>query len=350
MMETIYIVAGGTGGHINAAIAMGEEFNNEYKVKYLTGTRYLDYQLFKDLDVLHLESRPLRTRNILILLKSLFFNLKVFTKIIRLYKKEKPCFVLGAGGYICGPTLLAAKIIGIPIFIIEQNAVAGMTNRILSKIAGIIFTNFKNTKKISGNQNRVVVVGNPIRKSIKESRVEAGEHLNLLVFGGSLGASQINKAITEYIKNTPFRKISILHQVGKDHNSVPIDVHSDIEYRQKEYLDNMNESYAWSDIIICRSGASTVSELRVVQRPAIIIPFPNATDNHQYFNALELKKEDGFFVDIIDQKLTGADLSNQIGKSIENIEKNQLYYKNKIELKKTTELIKNEILKYVRNK
>ena len=350
MKKIIYIVAGGTGGHINAALSLGEVFLNDYDVRYLSGTRYLDYQLFENKKCTHLDSKPLRTKNPFTLLVNISYNLLVFIKIMVSYVKFRPAFLLGAGGYICGPTLLAGKLLGLPIFIIEQNAVMGMTNKILSNVADRVFTNFGKTKGITNLKN-VMVSGNPIRSTIKSSinKIDAIKGVNVLVFGGSLGASQLNEAIEGLINNWDESQLNIIHQVGRDNLKNREVNNKNISYTQVEYIDDMNEKYNWCNIIVSRAGASTISELRVVKRPTIIVPFPKATDNHQYFNAMELKCEDGFMVEILDHSKKGVDLAIDIKNSLINIIKNNLVYQNETKAENASEMIKKEIEKYVRN-
>ena len=114
-MKKVYIVAGGTGGHINAALAMAEELEKDFDIHFLSGTRYLDKKLFKGKKVTHLASRPLRTKNPIQLFINFFLNALIFLNILFSYISHRPSFVIGAGGYICGPTLLAAKMLWIPI-------------------------------------------------------------------------------------------------------------------------------------------------------------------------------------------------------------------------------------------
>ncbi len=289
-------VAGGTGGHINAAIAVGEMFQEKgYHVRYLTGKRPLDYKLFAGQNVDHLEASPLRYKNPFKLISGFLKNLQTFIKIFFQIKKIKPQFILGAGGYVCGPTLLAGYLQGVPIYIVEQNSVMGLTNKILGNISKKIFVHFKQTKGLAKkHQHKVVVSGNPIRNKIAAysfSLKPVSGNLNLLVFGGSLGASEINNLIGELIKKDfPF-KLSIHHQTGMDHKVDDKNLGQNINYDQKKYIDNMAEEYSWCDVILARAGASTISELRVVGKPVVLIPYPLATDNHQYYNAQLLKEE-----------------------------------------------------------
>lgn len=324
MKSLVYLVAGGTGGHINAALSLGEALEREFYIKYLSGTRYLDYQLFKDKKVIHLESKPLRTKNPIILIKNICINIIIFLRIFFLYLKQRPMFLIGAGGYVCGPTLLAAWIIGIPVYIIEQNAVFGMTNKLLSKIANKIFVNFENTKGIQ-NTKKVIVSGNPVRSKIKfHPTIVEKNMLKILVFGGSLGATQVNETINYLIKNKFSKKIKILHQVGKN-NLSDISVNESVEYKQVEYIDNMDEAYNECNIIVARAGASTISELREIKKPAILIPFPQATDNHQFHNAINLMNEDNFYVKVLDHKKSSEELSLDIKIVLDNISDEELH-------------------------
>jgi UDP-N-acetylglucosamine--N-acetylmuramyl-(pentapeptide) pyrophosphoryl-undecaprenol N-acetylglucosamine transferase len=347
-MEKIYIAAGGTGGHINAALSLGDEFKSSYVVKFISGTRYLDYQLFADYNCLHINSKPLRTKNPIKFILNTLFNIKVFISIFFKYLLNRPAFIVGAGGYVCGPALLAGKIIGIPIFIIEQNAVVGMTNRILSRFANMIFTNFKITKGLQAS-TKIIQTGNPVRSQIKPSENIILETVNILIFGGSLGATQINKAIEIYVGLDQIKKLNIIHQVGKNNINPSVFIGNNIDYTQLEYINDMDEKYKWCNIIIARSGASTVSELRVVKRPTLLIPFPLATDNHQYLNAKELKEEDGFYVEIINHKLIGESLANEIAVGIKKIITDNKYYQKKIPNENASSQIRKEIETYVRN-
>jgi UDP-N-acetylglucosamine--N-acetylmuramyl-(pentapeptide) pyrophosphoryl-undecaprenol N-acetylglucosamine transferase len=303
-MNYAVLVAGGTGGHINAALAIGEALSSEgWVVNYLTGMRPLDYKLFKGHSVKHLNSMPLRTKNPLQLFKNIFLNLLSFFSIIFAFLFRRPKVIIGAGGYVCGPTLLAGFLLFIPVFIIEQNAVMGLTNRILGWISTRIFVHFSQTRGLSEHLARKVrVVGNPTRQSIQpvSLRVFDGE-LRVLVFGGSLGASQINKVIWDVLRNSTVSKICIHHQLGGEVKAP--EIATQVDYHPMTYIDNMQKEYEWCDVIIARSGASTVSELAIIKKPVLIFPFPAATDNHQYFNARIFQEESDFTVEVLDPKL-----------------------------------------------
>jgi UDP-N-acetylglucosamine--N-acetylmuramyl-(pentapeptide) pyrophosphoryl-undecaprenol N-acetylglucosamine transferase len=302
-MKYAVLVAGGTGGHINAALAVGEALVEQgYEILYLTGKRPLDYKLFKGQKVRHLDSKPLRTNNPLTLIKNILFNFISFFSIFFLYISKRPKFIVGAGGYVCGPTLLAGFLQGVPVFIIEQNAVMGLTNKILGWISSRIFVHFTKTKGLSPSLvKKVRVVGNPTRKSIQPVPAKLFDsNLKVLVFGGSLGATQINKVIFDLLKNSPVEKLSIHHQLGTGQKAPEIS--TNVKYQPMEYIDNIQAEYEWCDVIIARAGASTVSELAIIKKPVLIFPYPQATDNHQLYNAQIFKEESDFTVEVLDPK------------------------------------------------
>lgn len=298
------LVAGGTGGHINAAIAVGEALEDEgWSVRYLTGKRPLDYKLFANKSVKHLSTRPLRTKNPFKLLSNIILNFVSFASIFFAFLFDRPKAIIGAGGYVCGPTLFAGFLLGIPVFIIEQNAVMGLTNRILGWFSSKIFVHFTKTKGLSNKLlSKVVVVGNPTRKSIRPpSPKKLDGNLRVLVFGGSLGATQINKVVEELLKNPPFKNLEIHHQLG---NVKEVSIGKEVTYVPYKYIEDMQAEYEWCDIIISRSGASTVSELAIIKKPVLIFPFPAATDNHQFYNAEIFKEESDFTVEVLDPKIS----------------------------------------------
>lgn len=303
MKKKVYLVSGGTGGHINAAIAIGEKLEKEgLEVEYLTGKRELDYKLLGAFKTEHLDAKPLRTNNPLQLVKNILNNLKSFWFILKKFQETKPLFVIGAGGYVCGPTLLAAYLLGIKVYIIEQNAVMGLTNRMLSFFSSKIFVHFEKTLGLKKRYlNKVRVVGNPTRSAIVPVPLKDLEgKLNVLVFGGSLGAKQINDVIFSLIKEPPFAELAIHHQTGSD----KIEIKTSVEYVNDRYIDHMQQEYEWCDVIISRAGASTISELAIIKKPVLLFPYPLATDNHQYHNAKIFQESSDFSVVVLDPKVT----------------------------------------------
>jgi UDP-N-acetylglucosamine--N-acetylmuramyl-(pentapeptide) pyrophosphoryl-undecaprenol N-acetylglucosamine transferase len=311
-MKYAVLVAGGTGGHINAALAIGEE------------------------NVIHLKSKPLRTKNPLQLLMNLFHNFISFCAIFSVFLKKRPRFIVGAGGYVCGPTLLAGFLQFIPVYIIEQNAVMGLTNKILGWISRKIFVHFSKTRGLSAAlKKKVRVVGNPTRKAIQPVPPKVMEgHLKVLVFGGSLGATQINQVIFELLKKTSLTKLEIHHQVGG--NQVLPDIESSVKYVPMNYIDHIQQEYEWCDVIIARSGASTVSELAIIKKPVLIFPYPQATDNHQLYNAEIFKEESDFTVEVLDPHLPQAEALRRVEDFLVKASRGELKYTQKSNVSNNT--------------
>ncbi len=330
-MKYAVLVAGGTGGHINAALAVGEALVSEgWDIQYITGKRPLDYKLFKGQLALNIDSQPLRTNNPIKLLKNIILNFKSFMSILKTFKTKRPALIVGAGGYVCGPTLLVGKILGIPVFIIEQNAVMGLTNKILGWIADKIFVHFTETKGLSPSLSRkVVVVGNPTRKSIGPVPLKKFDgELKVLVFGGSLGATQINNVIFDVVRDAPISSLAIHHQVGSAQNIPHLE--SAVNYQAMPYIDDMQKEYEWCDVIISRAGASSVSELAIIKKPVLIFPYPAATDNHQLYNAQIFKAESDFTVEIAEPGLTHDEYLRRTKDFLVKASRQELKYTQKV--------------------
>lgn len=326
-MKKAILVAGGTGGHINAAIAIGDALKAEgWSIQYITGRRVLDYKLFKGENVLHLNSMPLRTMNPIKFLTNVLKNVLSFLSVLKIFIKSRPTFIVGAGGYVCGPTLLAGFLLKVPVFIIEQNAVMGLTNRILGWISSLIFVHFTKTKGLSESlKNKVRVVGNPTRKEIRPvswKKVEG--NLKLLVFGGSLGATQINKVIWELLEKSNGLNLEIHHQLGGTTEAPQIS--TVVKYVPMNYIDDMQKEYEWCDVIIARSGASTVSELAIIKKPVLIFPYPAATDNHQVLNAEIFREESDFTVEVLDPKLSHSESLKRVQDFLVKASQQELNY------------------------
>lgn len=304
-MSKLVLVAAGTAGHINAAKAIGNSIEERLGIKplYMTGVRPLDLKLFKGYNTIHFESSTLRGTSKLKQFSSLLSNLKVFFYCLTLFISNRPKVVFGAGGYVSGPVLMAAFVLGIPMYILEQNSIAGLTNRILGLFATKVFVHFSNTRKLDLIKGKSFVVGNPVRKEFLTTdfsmpHVGADDVIRILIFGGSLGADSINKMVSKLVLRHFGVKLDIVHQIGAGKEVKISSISSSITYNQKEYLDDIATEYKNAHLIICRSGASSVAEMRLVGRPCILIPYPHATDNHQYFNAWELKKSAKFPVKV----------------------------------------------------
>ncbi|SHF42347.1 undecaprenyldiphospho-muramoylpentapeptide beta-N-acetylglucosaminyltransferase [Desulforamulus putei] len=327
------LTGGGTGGHIYPALAIARGLQNRFpntEILYVGTNRGLEA------DIVPKAHFPFRAITVSGMERKISFtNFKVlwqawqgYREAARIVKTFKPDVVIGTGGYVCGPVVMAAARRGIPTLIHEQNALPGITNRILSKFVDQVAVTFEDSLKYFPGKAKVTLTGLPVRPEIMQAkRTDAltslnlsGEKLTLLVFGGSRGARKINQAMAEVIKkygNHP--KIQVLHATGQagyqeflhelTNNGIDLDKYVNIII--KPYLYNMHEALAAADLVISRAGAATLAELTVLGLPSVLIPYPYASENHQEYNARALADR-GAAVLIKDAELTGSKLVGTI--------------------------------------
>jgi len=320
--KTILIMAGGTGGHVFPALAVAQEFiRRGALVQWLGTEKGIESRLVPEANIpLHfLTVEGIRGRGILGLLKAPFLISRAIYQARELIKKIKPALVLGFGGFASGPGGVAAKLLRVPLVIHEQNAIAGTTNRLLMRRANKVLAAFSGAFSRSQFNNEILV-GNPVRESIQqlpqvESRYQerTGE-IHLLVLGGSLGAKAINELIPAAIANLPSElRPDIWHQTGKNHLEATraLYLQQQIEGKVEAFIDDMAAAYTWADLVICRAGALTVSELMVAGVASIMIPLPTAIDDHQSANAKQLT-ESYAAVSLVQKELTAEKLAEVI--------------------------------------
>lgn len=294
-MKRVMILAGGTGGHIYPGLAVAEALRAQgVEVSWMGSQAKM--ALEKDLVPEHF---PLHTvavsqlRNKGLAAKLLFpFQIThAIWQAMNVLRCDKPDVCVAFGGFVSGPGGIAAKLLGIPLIIHEQNARAGLTNRYLAKVATTVLQAFPNAfpKAI-----KATTVGNPVRQDILDlptpSERLSDHHgpLRILVLGGSLGAKALNESVVAWLQAfARTDEVTIQHQTGKLH----FDLISQ-QYKQhgligdvKPYIEDMSRALAWADVVICRAGALTVSEVADVGIAAVFVPMPNSVDNHQYHNA-----------------------------------------------------------------
>ena len=218
---------------------------------------------------------------------------------MKLIKKWKPAVILVMGGYISVPVAIAARILGIHLIIHEQNAVVGLSNKVINKISNISFSGLKS------NIKSMQLIGNPIREEIYKisnpSKRFSGRKgpLRILVLGGSLGAQQFNDYLPRIFNDISEKKaISIIHQSGDKHHDELVKnyEHFSLKVEIKKFIHDMDKKYEWAELIIARSGALTVSEICEAGIASILLPYPYAVDNHQLFNAKIIKNKKGGFI------------------------------------------------------
>ena len=308
---TVLIMAAGTGGHVFPALSIADALTNRsVNVEWLGTPQGMENELLAGTPyVLHrISVRGLRGSNLLHKILAIFMLLKAFAQSIRVISKVKPHCILGMGGFVCGPAGIAARLMCKPLLIHEQNAVAGITNKILGRFADRVLESFPGTFNSS---KRVKFTGNPLRNTIvclnkTESTLQnlkEDRPLNNLVLGGSQGAAAINCVVPEMLVGwVETNRPHVFHQAGSAmlretkllYRS--LDLLDDATCRVVPFIEDMAEAYTWADLVICRSGASTVSELAAVGCASILIPYPYHHDQQQTLNARWLTQKDAAYL------------------------------------------------------
>lgn len=312
----ILVAAGGTGGHLFPGIAVARSFQQacpDANIAFLGRRGGLEEHLVpREGYPLHtVNVRGLQGRTRLAQLQSLVILVIGTLQALRLLRRWRPNLVVGAGGYVMAPAVLAAAVLRLPRVIMEQNLVPGLTVRVLARYAQRVFTSFPESQKFLSRQ-KVVCTGTPIRSEIvartREAATSDSNRLNVLVVGGSQGAHRLNQAVMEALPLlAAYReKVQFVHQTGEfdltrvaeayETSGVPGETHA--------FLHDMPERYQWAHLVLSRAGASTLAELTACGKPAILVPYPYAADDHQLHNALAMR-ECGAAQVIVDAELTG---------------------------------------------
>lgn len=294
----IMIMAGGTGGHVFPALAVADALRKRgAHVEWLGTARGIENSLVPaaKIPLHHVRVEGVRGRGFINLLKApLLIMLAVIQAAFIIYK-VKPDVVIGFGGFASGPGGMAAKLLGKSLVIHEQNAIAGTTNRLLAKIADRVLVAFEGA--FTQPSVHSAVVGNPVRHVIANlpepavryaMRTQQKAPLHLLILGGSLGAKAINELMPKAIAKLPLNaRPTIWHQAGKNHieSTTALYMQHQVNAKVDAFVDDMAAAYSWADLVVCRAGALTVSELMAAGVAALLIPLPSAIDDHQTHNA-----------------------------------------------------------------
>ena len=297
-MPRLLIMAGGTGGHVFPGLAVAHYMQTiGWQIDWMGTADKMEAELVPKhgISIHFIDIGGVRGKGLATKLKTPFRLLKAFMQARKLLKKLQPNAVLGMGGYASGPGGLAAYTLGIPLLVHEQNAVFGMTNKYLSKLAAYTLTGFDLSHPSNNldNAKKLHFVGNPIRNgffTIPEMQVKADAAINILIVGGSLGALALNQQVPSILKSLMATfTIAVKHQSGKNKQLEVIAEYENLANCDVlEFIDDMESTFAWADIIICRAGALTVAEVAGSGRAAIFVPLPIAVDDHQTANARSL--------------------------------------------------------------
>ena len=288
------IMAGGTGGHVFPALATARVLKSRgYDIVWLGTRRGIEARLVpaEGIPVEWLSVSGLRGKGIATLLAAPFRLAIALVQALRAVRRHRPSVVLGAGGFASGPGGVAAWLLRRPLVVHEQNAVAGLTNRLLARLADRVLEGFPGS---FGPGVRSVHVGNPVRPEIAavappERRYAAREgRVRLLVFGGSQGSARLNAVVPAAIGELPAAlRPEVLHQTGSQGFAETVAAYRlrGIEADVRPFIDDMASAYGWADLAVCRAGALTVAELAAAGVAAVLVPFPAAVDDHQTRNA-----------------------------------------------------------------
>jgi len=292
MTGPILIMAGGTGGHVYPALAVADALRQRsYDVVWLGTRRGIEARVVPaaGFEIEWIDIAGLRRKGVLALVAAPVKIAHALIQSLSVMRRRRPAAVLGMGGFVSGPGGLAAWLMRRPLIVHEQNAIPGLTNRLLARLARVLLQAFPGS--FSRNAE---TVGNPVRTSIAalaepaERFRERSGPIRLLVLGGSQGALALNKLVPEAIAHLPVeRRPEIRHQCGKRTADLAREVYraNDVDAEIIEFIDDMATAYGWADLVVCRAGALTVAELSAAGLAALFIPYPAAVDDHQTANA-----------------------------------------------------------------
>jgi UDP-N-acetylglucosamine--N-acetylmuramyl-(pentapeptide) pyrophosphoryl-undecaprenol N-acetylglucosamine transferase len=315
----ILVTAGGTGGHIMPAVAIAEAIRDKVEgteILFVGTNRGMEERIarLKGLNFAPIRAQGIKGKSVMNLGKAISLNVKAFLTALGIIKDFRPTWVIGTGGYVTGMVVLAGRLMGCSCAIQEQNSIPGLTNRLLSRIAHRVFLAFPDSRG-RFPKAKTLLVGNPLRRELTSHNRNVPGEGYLLILGGSLGASSINRASVAAlgILKSEGHPLQAIHQCGS----------SDLQwvsyaYQQQgidalvhDFIDDMAPVYRGARLAVSRCGGITLSELSAMGLPSILIPYPHATDNHQVENARYVAALGGGWI-IEDSELTPERLALEI--------------------------------------
>jgi UDP-N-acetylglucosamine--N-acetylmuramyl-(pentapeptide) pyrophosphoryl-undecaprenol N-acetylglucosamine transferase len=318
----LLLTGGGTGGHLFPAIATAEHLNAKMPqsvVLFIGTRRKLDREALEHFGftVKTIHSYGLKGKKLLELIKALLILPVSLFEAAYQIMKFKPDVVLGVGGYVTGPVVLVARLMGKPTVIHEQNSIPGLANRKLGRFVNRVCLSLPQSQGFFPAE-KTVLTGNPVRRKIidcRATRAERSGKPTLLVLGGSQGAHAINQLMVEAVRSraADFLKLRLIHQTGSDDEQMVVEVYREagMDHLVSAFFTDMAGIYTQADLVVSRAGATTLAEIGVVGKPAILIPYPFAADRHQEKNA-SWYVESGAAVVLPQDGLTSARLTDEI--------------------------------------
>ncbi len=323
----LLISGGGTGGHLFPGIALAQAVEQTYansKVMFIGTERKVDKNGLANLGFITrtIRCQPIKGKNISQILTALIQLPIGLFESIKIIRQFKPDLVFGVGGYVTGPVIVAARLLGVTTCIHEQNTVPGLANKILGRIVNKVFVSLPGSEKYFP-AHKTILSGNPVRSSLLSKAKEKKQHKStdqptILILGGSQGARRLNSLVLEAAKRclvnlTPMPEI--IHQTGEMDEEQAKKVYAELgmHARVDAFISDMAEVYCRADLIVSRAGATTLAEIMVFGKPAILVPFPYAADNHQEKNG-RILVDAGGGVMFLQSELTGDKLGNEISR------------------------------------
>lgn len=339
MDKKIMIMAGGTGGHVFPALAVAENLRAKgWQVSWLGTEKGLESRVVpaKNIELDYLSVAGVRGKGLFTKFKSVLLLFKACLQARQHLKNRKPDVVLGMGGFVAAPGGLMAKLSGIPLVIHEQNRVVGTTNRLLARFANQVLEAFPDSFPA---KQKAICTGNPLRADFlnlpeKMPWQAATRPLHVLVVGGSQGAQVLNQTVPQAI--AALENVEVKHQTGEAMFEEVNIAYQNLQVSAEvlKFIEDMPAAYQWADLLICRSGAMTVSEVAAAGLPSIFVPLPHAIDDHQTANALYLT-DAGAGVMMLQKELTVQNLATVIKEKLTELNTMGLTAKNKARLDAT---------------
>ncbi len=341
--KKILFATGGTGGHINPALAVAGYIRENYpkaEILFVGTADRMEAQLvptagydFKTIEIQGF-SRELNFEGLKHNIKTVNLLFKSEGQAKKIIEDFKPDVVIGFGGYVSGPVLSVAARMGIPTAVHEQNAFPGVTNKNLAKKVDVVMLTAPEAEKLLKPKNPCVVTGLPIRgeiisanKEFARAEMKLDSRPLILSMGGSLGARAINEAVKYlilhrfekkdcyYLHATGKAGASMIDDIGKD-----VDLNANTQIMLREYINDMDRCLAAADLVVCRAGASSLSEIQALGKPSILVPYPYAAENHQYYNAKTMSDRDAAIL-IEEKDFTGERLLSEVEKLLSKPER-----------------------------
>lgn len=286
----LMVMAGGTGGHVFPALAVANYLRDSgVKITWLGTEKGLESTVIpaNNIDIEWVSVEGLRGKGKLSSVLAPFKLIRAMWQSAVAIRKVQPDCILGMGGFVSGPGGLVARLLVKPLVVHEQNAVAGLTNKYLAKVANKVITGFPNVTDLPVSAQWL---GNPVRKDIIAINANTSDKVNVLIIGGSQGAHSFNTKLPGVFGSLNNPAVSVWHQSGRngaDHVKSEY-TNNRVNAKVSEFIDDMAGAYAWADLLVCRAGAMTVAECCAAAKPALLVPYPFSAGDHQEFNAQTL--------------------------------------------------------------